>query len=327
MKIKDMNKDYIQDLYEFDHRMFPQRKNYKEVLDFYFAKEEHGEKYSNIIVDDDNKIVGQHLFFPVQLYYKDETINSYWSFDWIVDEKIRNAPWGISLLIYSNKKALSCGVGSNDTSMKISTRLGFRQIGSVKKYIKIANLLYVFTAFMRGNIKCGRFPKEVKVKNKCYRITDSNNLPDLTKPYNDDLIEYGRNSNFLKWRFFSGLHDYAFYKETETDDFFVVRSFVRCHITGLELADYRCKKNDGSDFDSIYKAVVEIAKNLCVPLIYTASSLKVFDDVLENNGAKRNGRDRPITTSLKIFDERKDKFEDRDFIFVTLADSDGETTL
>jgi hypothetical protein len=235
----------------------------------------------------------------------------------------------LDLIQYGINKAQSFATGSGPIALKINLALGCFQIGEIKKYVKIVNPLLGFTSLFRGNVPSKRFPNDIMVGKgqKFLRISDKYNLFNKATAYNADLLEFARDESFLKWRFFSGLHDYAFYKSQDSDNYFVLRTFVMHHITAMELVDYRCDASSPDEFDAILSASLKITKKLLLPIIVTGSSLAIFDSVLESKGAKVNGRNRPIISTTKEYKPYKQLINERRFTFVTLADSDGETTL
>jgi hypothetical protein len=92
MKIIDLNKNYLSSLYDFNHRMFPERKNYKEVLDHYLAYENEG--LTNIIIDENDNVVGQNIFYALKYYFYGVMHDSLWGMDLIIEEKLRKDAWG-----------------------------------------------------------------------------------------------------------------------------------------------------------------------------------------------------------------------------------------
>jgi hypothetical protein len=327
MKIIDLNKNYLSSLYDFNHRMFPERKNYKEVLDHYLAYENEG--LTNIIIDENDNVVGQNIFYALKYYFYGVMHDSLWGMDLIIEEKLRKDAWGLDLIQYGLHKSQSFATGSGPVALKINLALGCFLIGEIKKYVKIVNPLLGLTSLFRGNVPSKRFPNDIMVGKgqKFLRISDKYNLFNKATAYNADLLEFARDESFLKWRFFSGLHDYAFYKSQDSDNYFVLRTFVMHHITAMELVDYRCDASSPDEFDAILSASLKITKKLLLPIIVTGSSLAIFDSVLESKGAKVNGRNRPIISTTKEYKPYKQLINERRFTFVTLADSDGETTL
>jgi len=318
MKIKDLHKEDIALLYDFNYRMFPERKNYKEVLDFWLNKESDAYKFFNIVYDNE-MIYGQCLYSPMNYFYNNEKKSSVWGFDLIVNENERKNVYGIDLLLYGKERFTeSFATGSGPLALKINLKLGYKFIGEIKKYVGILNPFYLVSSF-RGIISINKFPNN---SNK-YEKIDVDNLPDKNCPHNNDLLEISRENDFLKWRFFNKLHEYAIYKMVDSDNYFVLRTIVKKHITCMVLVDFRCNMADINEFETILKAVKEIMNKLRLSVLITGSSLHISDKILEKYHFKAIGRNRPIISSVS-FKDRKEDIENRKFILLTLADSDGE---
>jgi|GEM_PF-5007317 len=318
MEIKNLHKEDIASLYNFNRRMYPERKLYRKILDFWLNKEPDAYKLFNIVCD--NKIIyGQSLFSPMNYFYNNEKKASVWGFDLIVDESERKNIYGIDLLLYGKERFKeSFATGSGPDALKINLKLGNKLIGEIKKYVGILNPIYFVSPF-RGVIPIKKF----HILSNNYEKIDANSLPDRFDPYNNDLLEISREKDFLKWRFFNELQEYAVYKMTDSDNYFVLRTIVKKHITCMVLVDFRCNMSNANEFEAILKSVKRIMNKLRLSILITGSSLSVSDIVLEKYHFKALGRNRPIISTVS-FKNRQEDMNDRKFVFVTLADSDGE---
>jgi hypothetical protein len=258
-------------------------------------------------------------------YYKFNDIQGNWIFDYIVNEEIRKEGYGIDLLQFAlqNRKFPIFATGSGPMALKIELKIGFKQIGDLKKYVGYRNPLYFFTSLFRGIIRDSQYPKTIKLKNDQFDKLLPINIPDYSCAFNTQLLEFGRDKEFLKWRFYNKLHEYSLYKQRNGDNYFVVRTIVKKGITCLVLVDYRCDFSTIAEFSLIVNVVYKLASKLRLSLVLTGSSLVVADDVLEKMNFKAVGRARPIITTEKYLEE-KERILNRDFVLVTLADSDGE---
>lgn len=327
MKIRRATTEDITQLYDFCHRMYPERTNYKEIVNFWLSK--GAEEINNIIVavDDDGKIRGQQFFSSMSYYRDGMEINSTWAFDLIVDEELRAGSQGFSLMWKCKKEhPNSMSSGSNETSLPINLKIGNKHIGDLKKFVGITNPLWLCTSFFKGNLKMQHFPTEIKVENVIFKkVTNPELLPSYTKSFNSQFLEISRKHDFLSWRFFTQLHDYVFYKCETSDDYFVVRTIVKKHLTTLVLIDYRCPLKNESSFKVIMKAFTHLASALKIFMIIVGSSLTVSDKVCQDFQMRAVGRDRPILGMIDCEEPEKKRME-RDFICLTLADTDGDIT-
>ena len=299
----------------------------KEVLDFWFSKSREEYNLSTILINDSNNIYGQILSSSMSYYYKFNDIQGNWIFDYIVNEEIRKEGYGIDLLQFAllNRKAPIFATGSGPLALKIELKMGFKFIGELRKYVGVSNPLFLPSSLFRGLLSMNKFPPSVVVRSKTFRLTTVDQLPEFSSPFNSGLLEFGRDNAFLKWRYFSDLHSYAFYKQADGDDYFVVRTIVKKGITCQVMVDYRCDFSDKQNFIVLLKAVKKTASKLKLSVIIAGSSLSITDEVFENKRFKSIGRPRPIISTEK-FKEEKQRIENREFVFATLADSDGEIT-
>ena len=327
MKIRKATKEDIPALYEFNHRMYPERENYKEIIDFWLGKSSNEIENIVIAIEDDGRIRGQQFFSSMSYYIDGSEISSTWAFDLIVDEELRAGSQGFSLMwkckkIHSNNMSS----GSNDISLPINLKIGNKHLGDIKKYVGLSNPLWLFTSLFRGNIKPNKYPQQIKASNFVYKKIDNpQDLPSYTQGFNSQLLEITRKKDFLKWRFFTKLHDYVFYKNEENDDYLVVRTIIKQHITALVLVDYRCQLIDGKSFYEIMKAFVRLASQLRIAVLITGSSMAEADNICEAFHLKAVGRNRPILGMIDC-DDSDSWRKNRDKILLTLADSDGDIT-
>jgi len=324
-KITNLQRNDIEQFYRFNKIVFPERKNIAEIINFWLSKTNNEYLLSKILYSDSNEILGEILHSSMEYLYQNSICKACWIFDYIVREDIRKEGYGIDLMeeVLKNKNVVPIfGTGSGPLALKIELKMGFKLIGELKKYI-IINPLYSLTSLFRKNIPLNKFPQKIKINNQIFSLIHKENLPELMQPFNQDLLEIGRDKEFLNWRFFSNLHHYAFYLKEDGNDYFVIRTTTKKNITCLILVDYRCKIDNPNNFDTIIEATKKIAKQLHIAAIITGSSLQAFDDILEKKHFKTIGKNRPIISS-KSFKNEDQRIKDRSFIYVTLADSDGE---
>lgn len=315
----------IEKLIDFNTQVYPEKSiESRKYLDFWLSKGNANISDFIIIMDDEGRIQGQILSSPMAYYYNQEWKDSVWLFDLIVKEQLRKTAWGVDLLLACMEThPVSCSTGSGPAALPLHLKLGNKYLGEIRKYVGIVNPIYIINSFHGKAIQIDKYPIEVMSgSGKYYKITKKE-LPNYNYPFNDNLFEIARDREYLQWRFFNDLHQYAFYLSEDEQSYFVVRSIKLKGFRVLELVDFRCKAAEYS-FDMIVKAVHKIAKNIHLPAVVCGSTLKAFDTVLEKHHYKSLGRPRPIIGFVNCKD-RKDDIVQRNFCFVTLADSDGET--
>lgn len=323
MIIRRANIKDKEELYKFNRQMYPQWKNCDEIVDFWLSRKSDEINNVVIMVDENDKIRGQQFFSSMSYYYNNETVESHWAFNLIVDEEMRKGSHGFALMWKCKKEhPNSMSSGSNDISMPINLKIGNKLIGHLKKYVGIGNPIWLATSLFRGEIKNKNFPESISVSGKTFKKNTSQELPILNKPYNYKLLEISRTKEFLLWKFYSMLHDYGVYTNAD-GDFFAVRTIVRKKITSLVLVDYRCKMDNKDNFQTIMQAFRLIASKMHLAVLIVGSSLNVTDQVCSSFKMKSVGRDRPILGFVNCKDKEKE-IDNRNFVFLTLADSDGD---
>lgn len=313
-------------LIDYNTRVYPFKKvSAEKYLDFWLSNPSTKCEDNLILEDEMGEIHGQILTSPMLYYYKGEKKKTVWLFDLIVDEELRKSAWGIDVILSCfQKHPNSCSTGSGPTALPIHLKLGNKMLGEIRKYVGIIHPLWLVTSVFRGNVPIGNFPGVVKVNDCTFVKVDKQNIPNLTSPYNDNLWEVAREKEFLLWRYFNDLHEYAFYKDAKSNDYFVVRTIIQNHVTAMLLVDYRCDVSTPEAFDRIYAAVSDVMCKTRLGILITGSALATIDQVLEKHHFKAMGRPRPVIGFQKVKDRKVD-IETRNFAFVTLADSDGET--
>lgn len=325
MIIRQAKEEDIKNLYIFNSNIFPEKIiDSKKYIDFWLSKSKEEISNALLLTDEDNKLYGQILTSSMSFYYKKEKINTVWLFDLIVDEYLRKGAWGIDLLLKGmeiHPKSFSTGAGP--TALPLHKKLGNTLLGEIRKYVGIISPWYIPFSIKRHAISISKYPQKICVCQQEFTLTSADNLPELTQPFNDDLLEIARDKKYLEWRFFNRLHQYVFYLNNDCKSYFVLRSIELKGVRVMELVDYRCKLLD-SNFEIIYQAVVKVTKSVHLPIVVCGSTLSTIDKILERHHFKSLGRPRPVLGFLKCKDRKQD-IESRNFAYITLADSDGET--
>lgn len=325
MQKKIIEASDINSLYSFNKEVFPERLNTKQIINFWFNKNEEEHALSIILKGNTGEIWGQVLSSSMIYFNKNCGDKGIWILNYIIREDKRKDGYGIDIMqfVLENKETPVFATGSGPLALKIELKMGFKLLGELKKYVGIVNPIYCVTSIFRNAISLNQFPSAVTVKGVTFSLTDKEILPDITKSFNENLLEFGRDKSFLSWRYFSGIHDYALYKMDKRDDYFVLRTIIKKKITFMVLVDFRCNVNTPDNFKLIFKAAKRITGKLRLSALITGSSLKSIDTILENNFFRAIGRNRPII-STKSFIEEKEGINNREFVLATLADSDGE---
>ncbi|WP_288531065.1 hypothetical protein [uncultured Bacteroides sp.] len=326
MIVRTVQKEDIEKLYDFNYKMYPQKVvEHKKYIDFWLSKKASDKDLMIILVDNEGIIHGQMLGSSMSFYYKGEIIESRWGFDLIVEEKYRNDNWGVDIFIKDKENPNpGSGTGATQEALNMSCKIGYKLIGWIRKYVGIVNPLWILSSVGKGVVPVKDFPSGVFICGKTFSKLSKKQLPNRVIPFNDDLWEPTRDCDYLQWRFFNDLHDYAIYKDNQSDNYFVLRTIVMAHVTIMLLVDWRCDAMSICDFEELYQGVKKVMAKLHLGILASGSSLATFDSVFKKHHFRSMGRPRPVTCKLKVKDRKKD-IDNRNFAFVTLADSDGET--
>lgn len=328
MEVRTASKEVLEQIIAFNTRIYPNKKiPAKDYLRFWVDRSKDALEQCLVLQESDGAVFGQILASSMSYYYKHQTVNTVWLFDLIVDEEFRKGEWGIDLLLACMEKhPASCSTGSGPLALPIHLKMGNKVLGEIRKYVGITNCFHTVSSFKKGLILPNRFPEEIRVGDNLFKKQSKEDMPDLAKPFNEDLLEIARDKEFLQWRYYSDLHQYAFYKNNVSDDFFVVRTTVQKGMTVMLLVDYRCSMTSTEGFSLLFEAVKRLMKAIHVGILIVGSSLQVVDQVLETNRFRSVGRPRPVIGFVRV-KERAEDIQQRNFVFATLADSDGETNL
>lgn len=327
MIVRKINESDIISVEEYQKSIFNDRKDReKKIIDFWFSKNKN-ECENSYILEDNGNIRGELLFSSMNYFYGGIKYLDFWAFDLIVDEELRKDGWGLNLMMKAFKEHNTCFcTGSGPLALKIEMKLGFYIIGEIRKYVRLINPLYFLNSIKRGNLSRDKYPEYIEVDNVKFDKINLSDMPNIVTPFNDNLLEIGRDDLFFKWRF-KDLHEYVIYKQNSCNNYFVIRSFVKKGITAMVLVDFRCPLNKKNDYNLIINAAIKVTKRLRLPILVTGSSLSLSDEILERRRFKSIGRPRPIITKDKRYKEQKESQNNRNFCLVTLADSDGEVLL
>jgi hypothetical protein len=322
MEIRRIIESDIPKLIAFGERVFPKRVSYYHTIVEFLQKGRIGGYTGGMVLVDNDEVCGQIFSTATTMWYKGVPYSSGWLYDFIVREDLRKDVWGIDLLMKARKEfGNACSLGANPRALNMNLKLGSKMLGELRKYVGPSSLLMFPLYFVLPTDK--NYPDLIDGFRLISRANDVV-ARDFT---NYDLLESGRNQDFISWRFFTKEYkNYKFYQKSD-GDYFVVRLIKYRGVRLLALVDYRCDIKSIDSFTVILSVVKSIAKKMHIPFILCGSSHNVIDTVLEHAHFSSIGRPRPITTASK-YKGALDvaRINNRDFTLVTLTDSDGEVS-
>ncbi|HEX8269206.1 MAG TPA: hypothetical protein VF581_04885 [Flavobacterium sp.] len=335
MKISFYDKSDHSEFIDFNALAFPERGEFnKKLIDFrYFNPLNKGNHIRNAVVaydDESGELIGEALYHPASYYFQNEWHKMEWGFDLFARPDKRTESVGIYIMefIKANKTGPTFATGVGKPALKMKKFYGYHVIGHLEKFYKIINPIFLATGLLRAaRIPTTKFPQKIKSGNHEFSKVTKEQLWDLEVAYNPDLLEFGRDRNFLNWRFYSAGFEYAVYKVSDSETnplYFVVRTTKIKGITTVMLVDYRFNTGNRENFEIILQAAAKVASRLFLPIVITSSSLRITDDLLQEQGYKKQGIPRPVVSNVKEYKSYKEQIDNRNFVFLTFADSDGE---
>lgn len=336
MKIRKVEESDFASLVEFNQNIYIKSDGIEESLNYRFFINPHNVKSheSIIALNENDKIIGQILLMCSKFRYNGNTETAVWGMDYVVDELYRGSPAGTVLCKKALKVEFHFGVGLTETSMAIHKVFGENIIGSVCKYIRLTGpFSFVKFIFPRLNNKyIIEYPEEIEIKDSRFvKVIDPAEINSKLGFWNDNILEFVRDTAFLKWRYFYYPDKYLVYKYISKNNkediisttFFVARPIVWKNVNCLLLVDYRtsCDK----DFFKIISATKELAKKLKVSAVITGCSFSGYKKILKRTLFLKFGTNLEIVSNYKEYSDRNSF--DKDNILVTFGDSDCDFVL
>ena len=332
MKIRKIEKTDIPSLIEFNRRMYPKRDKIDESVNFQFFMSPLANKYSEslIAVNKKDEIIGQILMMPNKFRYRENDGIAFWAVDFIVMPEHRGSLAGILLPKQALKLKHHFGVGVADTALAIHKRLGEEVVGYFSKFIKLTGL-FSFLKFLfppENKSMFFTFPDEVAVKGSRFlRVNDAGEIISDNGFWNNHVLEFARDVEFLRWRYFHLENKYYVYKlvfipardvPDSPTSYFVVRPIIWKKVPCLLLVDYRVSHH--KHFTAIIKAVTKLARILKLPAIITGCSLPSLMKILKRNIFVKFSGKTVIVSNYKEFSNNI--YIENDNILVTFGDAD-----
>lgn len=292
------------------------------------AWNENHEDPAILVVDEEDNIVGEHLFFYTKAKINGTEKNIHWSHDTFLEENARRyAGLDFMLKIYSRNNCV--GIGLSEISKKITRKTKGVYWADIYKYFIFNRYFFIATIKHLIGIKPTlhfRQEEKITIKGATFRL--GSNIHDIKIP-NDGYwgngsydIEFIRDENYINKRFFSNpvFHYDVFILETcgkHDEAYFVVRPIIYKGFKALCIVDYRFDTHKEKQLKLLLKAASKLARrNQCGFLFLVASDPFVYRQLGDNPMVvKRQG-----TFTMPKYQINKDTFD----VIATIADPDGE---
>jgi hypothetical protein len=291
----------------------------EEYINYCIDKAE-GDWPSLMVIDENDNIVGCHMFFPTRVFGKEE-IPIAWGHDTFLDEDFRSSA-GLDFVIATTGDN-TMGIGLSEINRKIQKKL--------KKTVlldTVYNYFLIDLFFPLGIVKKMLMSKVPSLKRMDVIKTGVsfklvNNANEILVPNNGywfkNKIEYDllRNQDFINYRFIYNkvfkYFVYEYHNDRENSCYFVVRPILYRGIPAILLVDYRFWGGEEL-MKFILCAVKKIARRNCIGLIQTTGGIKEVEDVFCSRSCIKRHGDALIHKSLGP--------SPSDHISITPADAD-----
>ncbi|MBN2411422.1 hypothetical protein JXQ31_06990 [candidate division KSB1 bacterium] len=338
MNLLKLTSAYLNDLLEFNKRIFPDRADVRDHFQFLYVDNPLIENKNNpnglIAFDEDRKLIGQFMLTPAEYYFDGRRSICFFGCDYFVLEEHRRSGVGALLAMKAiNGYRPYFTIGASEDAKKISLSLKTRHIGDLCKFIRLKNVFTPVKFVLKkitgqktqGDSKSTNFPGSINVKSSCFKLVSL--ISEWDYQYTDkQYIEFSRSAGFIQWRFFSRPGVYFFYRLENTSCFFVCRVLTWHGLSLLSIVDYRTTLKKSREFDLILKAARKLTTLTGLDGIMTMSSLSFFDRILKKNGFIGTGRPQPVLTNAPV-DISPEQIENRNIVYATMADCDIDLNL
>ena len=203
---------------------------------------------SLLVINEENDIVGCHLYYCIKAMVCGEVIDTQWGHDTFLDKQYR-ASMGLDLMLatHSNK---GFGVGLTDINEKIQKLLKDVFFKGVYNYYMLTWKGILIPVQLLFKLKpVIKTPDKVRIRKYVFRrVKDANAISIPNNGFwnkNRLDIDFIRDSNFINVRFLNNkVHQYYLYTLDIDNDtcYFVVRQTCYREIPAIALSDYRYTK-------------------------------------------------------------------------------------
>jgi len=338
MKICDITQNRIDDFFEFNKKIDTTRDDVVERLNFLIFDNplltDKSNPYIIAACNENDQIVGQHLLTPFEYYYGGNIQKGYYAFDLYLLKEYRKKGIGYLLTQEAYKRFFPYfGIGTSEAATRIHFSLKNKIIGNLYIYMWIRKISSLFRFVLNEKFKDKfnsnnkevrefQFPEELSIRGFSFKRVRSLEQWEHHN-WNDEILEFSRSLEFLKWRFLIKQNKYFFYLLVESDSttYFVVRRIVTKGLNLLAIVDYRVPFEDQNKFKLILRAVKLLAKSGGFDGVFTMSSYGFFDKILRKNLFIKKKDPIHIFANAR-FNIPQEIIDERRFVFATMAESD-----
>ena len=291
------------------------------------AWDENHEDPAILVVDEENNIVGEHLFFYTKAKINGTEKNVKWGHDTFLEESARKHI-GLDFVIEINNRKDCFGIGLSEINQKITKKINRAVFYPVFSMLKF-NFYILFDIPKRFLSKRTSvdvsFPNEFNVNGVSFeKVTDIGSLSIPNNGYWGDEkgydIEFKRDETYLQKRFFQNpVFEYTVYRivTDKGHGYFIVRPILYKGFKALSVVDYRYDVSRQGCLNTLTKAFSVLAeKTRCGILSVVTTEKAVYKKMKSSQWVKVRIGD--MTFAKRYVN--KDNYS----VLATIADPDGE---
>ena len=325
VRITNYEDKYYDSLLQFSKRVWPKKS--EAYLRYRLYEILNGERRdTNVLLMDDDKVVGCNLIFPAKAMINGIEENVSWSHDTFIDEAYRG-DWGMEMFLTIKTLKNCWGLGLSNTSKKMFKKQRYVFLSPLKSYIG-CNIWSIKYLLQKAGVKNKEIkktaPSQIKVGKNLFSLTGN---ADYVRVPNDGYwnkgqtaVDFIRDKEFLDTRFFNNFNKYYFYRlenESEYDKcYFVIRFIKYKNADFISLVDYRYDLTQPEQFETIIKAVKRIAMANKAPFYRFSTTVERKPKDLRSMIFQMNGYSDLITNNKNVSPDAN--------VIITVADSDKD---
>lgn len=277
---------YYSKLKEFYFRQHPERKT--EYFDYFMKVIPYSEiiaKNNILVLNDEDEIVGCHLYLPTKAMVKGVEKDVFWGHDTLILEQYRG-DLGVELMMEQYNGRLQFGQGYSEVNYKIQRKMKTPILGIAHRYLlwNWKTPVSLFISLFTGSSRVLNYAlKHVSSNGMTFDLID--NIEDLKIPNNgywqntSTEVEFVRDRYFIEHRFLKNFNKYYFYAhktaEGGHDAYFVVRVVNIRGLKFLSVVDFRFTGAAKESMACILKAANKISRSNNIPFVYIDTTLDI----------------------------------------------------
>lgn len=319
-----INQKYRETLITYLHKIYPDK---TDVYAKYCADTaiDVEDAQSLLVINNQNQIVGCHLFFETKAMIKGEERRVLWGHDTFLNPEFRNE-LGLEFVFEIASVKDQFGYGLSDVNRKIQKRMpmiafignGMRKYCFFNPWVLWGGVKRIFCL---SHIPSA-MPETVAVKNRKFILCSSTSQMEFHNGgywnrSNMD-VDFIRDEAFMNHRFFfNPVHRYYVYASEQSDSYFVARPIIFKGFNALFVVDFRYDMSCPEMFDFIFDAAEKLSRQLHMGVMMFTTN----DPLAE----KRYATSKWCRTKyVDLIANKKNGVNSQSTMLVTAADSDGE---